>query len=106
AAPQPVPNPSPAAEQSAANLPPQTRIQQAHHWWQQLSPKSRRRAWIVFVLAAIFLYSRFERRSSKSEDEDQSGNKNPVSSVATPPAPAAPSASASDEQTGAQQSAA
>ncbi|HWY71749.1 MAG TPA: protein kinase [Terriglobales bacterium] len=103
APPEAVPNLSPVTDQSAASPPPQTRIQQAQHWWQQLSPKSRKRAWIVFVLAAIFLYSKFERRSSRSEDEDQSKNQNPVSSVA--PAPAAPVPPASDEQSGAQQSA-
>src|SRR5205085_11216329 len=62
---QSVANVSPAIEQSASSPPPQTRIQQAQHWWQQLSPKSRRRLWIAFVLAAVFLYSKFERRSSK-----------------------------------------
>src|SRR5437868_12554147 len=101
---QSVANVSPAIEQSASSPPPQTRIQQAQHWWQQLSPKSRRRLWIAFVLAAVFLYSKFERRSSKSEDEDRSGTQNPVSSVTTPPAPAAPAAPARDEEARAQQS--
>ncbi|PYY18231.1 MAG: hypothetical protein DMG60_08905 [Acidobacteria bacterium] len=104
APPQSVANVSPAIEQSASSPPPQTRIQQAQHWWQQLSPKSRRRLWIAFVLAAVFLYSKFERRSSKSEDEDRSGTQNPVSSVTTPPAPAAPAAPARDEEARAQQS--
>ena len=101
APPQSVRNLSPATDQSAASPPP-TRIQQAQHWWKQLSPKSRRRLWVAFVLAAIFLYSKFERRSSRSEDEGQSRNQNPVSSVA--PAPAAPVPPASDEPTRAQQS--
>jgi eukaryotic-like serine/threonine-protein kinase len=105
APPQSVQNLSPATDQSAASPPPQTRIQQAQHWWQQLSPKSRKRAWIVFVFAAIFLYSKFERRSSRSEDEDQSKNQNPVSNVAPAPTPPAPVPPANDEQTGAQQSA-
>src|SRR5438552_1257483 len=90
--------------ESTQSIPPETRIQQAQHWWQQLSPKSRRRIWIVFVLGAIFLYSKFERRSSRSEEETPSKNQNPVSSIATPPPPGAPAPS-TDEQTPAQHSA-
>jgi len=90
--------------ESTPSIRPETRIQQAQHWWQQLSPKSRRRIWIVFVLGAIFLYSKFERRSSRSEEETPSKNQNPVSSIATPPPPGAP-APPTDEQTPAQHSA-
>src|SRR5437868_7227949 len=96
--------PPTARPQPASNLPlPQTRVERGRHWWEQLSPKSRRRAWAIFVIAAGLLYARFERRSKSAGDEDGAKNKNPASSIATPPAPAAPSSPAAEEEPGPQQ---
>jgi len=90
--------------------PSQTRIERARHWWQQLSPKARRRAWVVFVIAAIFLYSKFERHSDGGRDEDRANNQPssiaaPSSSGASPPVPSPPGASEEKDQPGVQQTA-
>lgn len=67
----------------------------------ELSPKWRRRFWIVFVLAAISIYSRFQRHSGKAHD-DEKDNATPTSTVASPPAPTPPPGAA--EQPSPQQS--
>jgi hypothetical protein len=84
---------------------PQTRVEQARHFWQQLSPKTRKRLWVAFVLAAIFIYSRFEEHPKSVRDEDGGKNQNAASSSATPAAPAPPATPETEEQPGAQQGA-
>jgi eukaryotic-like serine/threonine-protein kinase len=84
---------------------PQTRVEQARHWWQQLSPKTRKRLWVAFVLAAIFIYSKFEQHPKSARDEDGGKNQNAASSNASPAAPAPPATPETEEQPGAQQGA-
>ena len=68
----------------------------------ELSPKWRRRFWIFFVLAAISIYSRFQRHSEKAQDQEKD-NGSPTSTVAAPPVPTPPSSN-SAEQPGTHQS--
>jgi hypothetical protein len=93
--------PSPQPPSSA----PQTRIEQARHFWQQLSPKTRKRLWVAFILAAIFIYSKFEQHPKRARDEDGGKNQNTASSSASPAAPAPPATSATEEQPSPQQGA-
>jgi eukaryotic-like serine/threonine-protein kinase len=81
--------------------PPPAQVLQPRRWW-DLSPKWRRRAWILLVLAAISIYSRVKHHSSKSQD-DEKDNGTPASTVAAPPAPTPPSSN-SETQPGSQQS--
>jgi serine/threonine protein kinase len=84
---------------------PQTRVQQARHWWQQLSPKTRKRLWLAFVLAGIFFYSKFERHSKTAGKEDGGKNQNAASSSASRAAPAPPATPSAGEEPVPQQSA-
>jgi serine/threonine-protein kinase len=93
--------PSPQPPSSA----PQTRIEQARHFWQQLSPKTRKRLWVAFVLAAIFIYSKFEQHPKRARDEDGGKNQNTASSSASPAAPSPPATPATEEKPSPQQGA-
>jgi hypothetical protein len=93
-----IPAATPSPLQPILSAPPQTRVQQARHWWQQLSPKTRKRLWVAFVLAAIFLYSKFERDSKTGAKEDGGKNQNASSSSASPAAPAAPATPSAGEE--------
>jgi serine/threonine-protein kinase len=84
---------------------PQTRIEQARHFWQQLSPKTRKRLWVAFILAAIFIYSKFEQHPKRARDEDGGKNQNTASSSASPAAPAPPTTPATEEKPSPQQGA-
>lgn len=83
-----------------SNLPPVQAPGSRRAW--ELSPKWRRRFWIFFVLAAISIYSRFQRHSEKAQDQEKD-NGSPTSTVAAPPVPTPPSSN-SAEQPGPQQS--
>ncbi|MFL6439157.1 MAG: protein kinase domain-containing protein [Terriglobales bacterium] len=88
-----IPAATPSPLQPILSAPLQTRVQQARHWWQQLSPKTRKRLWVAFVLAAIFLYSKLERDSKSTGKEDAGKSQNASSaSRAAPAPPATPSA--------------
>ena len=99
----PVPSGSPAQQSRSTYVPPPPPAQgpQPRHRW-DLSPKWRRRVWILFVLAAIAIYSRVKHDSSKSQN-DQKDSGTPAATVAAPPAPTPPSSN-SETQPGPQQS--
>jgi eukaryotic-like serine/threonine-protein kinase len=99
----PVPSGSPAQQSRSTYVPPPPPAQgpQPRHRW-DLSPKWRRRVWILFVLAAISIYSRVKHDSSKSQN-DEKDNGTPAATVAAPPAPTPPSSN-SETQPGPQQS--
>ena len=69
--------------------PPQAQTTQQRRPW-NLSGKWRRRVWIIFILAAASIYSRFQRHSGKSQDDDKN-NGSLTSAVVSPPAPTPPS---------------
>jgi eukaryotic-like serine/threonine-protein kinase len=98
-----LPAATPAASQPALSAA-QTRVQQARHFWQQLSPKTRKRLWVAFVLAAIFIYSKSERDSKSARDEGGK-NQNSASGSAIPAAPAPPATPSTEEEPGPQQGA-
>src|SRR5438874_3258874 len=83
--------------------PAQTRTERIRHWWLQFSPKTRRRAWAIFILSAALLYSKFEWHPKIARDELAAKNQNPALSVASPTVPMPPAPSAAEEQTGPQQ---
>ncbi len=87
---QPVPGGSPAPQSPSTGTPtpPPTSISERRRPW-DLSPKSRRRAGVLLVLAAFLIYSRFQRHSSKPQN-DEKDNGTPASTVAAPPPPTPP----------------
>src|SRR4051812_34484999 len=91
-----IPAATPSPLQPILSAPLQTRVQQARHWWQQLSPKTRKRLWVAFVLAAIFLYSKLERDSKSTGKEDAGKSQN--ASSASPAAPAPPATPSAGEE--------
>src|SRR5438270_8974470 len=91
--------------QPAVTPPQQTRVERARHQWQQLSPKTRKRLGVAFVLAAIFLYSKFEQHSKTSGDEDGAKDQSRASSIASPPSPAPPATPSAEEQAAPEQAA-
>ena len=88
---QPVPTVPPAQPSSSSGgpTPPLGQTFDQRHPW-NLSPKWRRRFLVFLVLAAISIYSRFQRHSGKAQD-DEKDNGSPTSTVASPPAPTPPS---------------
>ncbi|HEX4664430.1 MAG TPA: protein kinase, partial [Terriglobales bacterium] len=99
-----LPATTPPSPQPSSTVP-QTRIEQARHFWQQLSPKTRKRLWVAFILAAIFIYSKFEQHPKRARDEDGGKNQNTASSSASPAAPAPPTTPATEEKPSPQQGA-
>src|SRR5690242_8530854 len=99
---QPAAPVGPLAQKSGStqtSVPPAQTSHSRSGW--QLSPKWRRRVWIVFVLAAISVYSRFQRHSARPHEEHK-GDNAPSAGVVSPPAPTPPSTE-SESQPGPQQ---
>lgn len=81
---------APVAEKSqsiSAQSAPPAQTSPARRAW-DLSPKWRRRAWVFLVLAAISIYSRFEKHSPKPREGNNS--QAPATTQANPPLPAPP----------------
>ncbi|HKR84708.1 MAG TPA: serine/threonine-protein kinase, partial [Terriglobales bacterium] len=99
---QPVPGGPPAQQSRSTGFPtlPPEQIPERRRPW-DLAPRWRRRAGILFVLAAFLIYSRFQRHSSKTHSDDKD-NGAPASTVAAPPAPTPPTDN-SEAQPGPQQ---
>ncbi len=80
--------------------PPPAQMSDRRRPW-DVSPRWRRRAGILIVLAALFIYSRFQRHPSKPHN-DEKDNATPASTVAAPTAPTPPT-DTSETQPGPQQ---
>ena len=93
----------PPAEQSRSTrfptLPPEQTPERRRPW--DLAPRWRRRAGILIALAALLIYSRFQRHPSKPHN-DEKDSRGSASTVAAPPAPIPPT-DTSETQPGPQQ---
>src|SRR5689334_12949446 len=77
---QPVPGGSPAQQSGSTHVPtPPSQMPIGRRPW-DLSPRARRRAGVLLVLAAFLIYSRFQRHSSKPNN-DKKDDRTPTSTV-------------------------
>ena len=84
----PVRSGPPAQQSRSTHVPTPPPMSDRRRPW-DVPPRWRRRAGILIVLAALFIYSRFQRHPSKPHN-DEKDNATPASTVAAPPAPTPP----------------